>query len=831
MPTNAGLTARELEREPSANASRKNFVNPSRVPARLDRIAASTRLNAEVIAFAREANAYLASGREGEAPVRVIRAEAGLGKSTAVLDQLRRELAENPDLRAFYMVPSLDLGDELAEKAKALGIDARVLRGRSQPQPGSTETMCAKAEIAETVAALSLSVSDTLCRRKLEDGTMAECPFAASCAYLRQMKDAKRGGLIIASHQYLAVRMEPLKDIDLLIIDESFWQTLTSRKRIDLGRFLSLRSVGEGFRGKKGEGRKGFTDRQQEADFELGDAVQGFRAIVQQAEDERRGITLADFRARGFTAEHAGFLAGLEYSRIMKPDIHPGQSFEVQKDRLQKATVQEAFAFARVWKILAAELATDRQGEPHGLVVERGVLNPKTGALENVLSLFWSRDPRIKNVPTLVIDADADPAILARFYPSATVAEIAAKWRNVELVQCYDRTGSAQTMKGERRRDEVFNAALDMADRLTETVAGDPSRRPLLVVQKAVEDAFREAGIVPAVGDPNATRHPFDVAHFGALRGRDGWKAAAGIIVAGRIEPSPYDIEAMARGIWFAAPEPLAFLAPDEDGRTMLPKRDEIVQPREGEARAVAVSYHPDERADRVLRQVREAELMQAIARVRPIHRGADVPCQIVVLSNVPLPVEVDRLAAWAEIVPDRFDLARLAGFVPDKSGDMADSFPDLFSSAAVVRKAASRRAARAFGCDISYDGVSIGSVTPQLDWVRVSYERPCQRGNREGGAWVRLAPGDTPATVAARVQAFIGDAFDVDCVLPQPIQPSDLVRAEIARQGVEAEAFRPVSRATLILAGAVEDADDLPWWRLTPPRSNNNVVQRRANL
>lgn len=820
MPTISGPTALE----PTANASRKLDVSS----ARMDRATATRKLNEAVIRFAGEANDYLAGDRDANsAPVHVIRAEAGLGKSTATLDQVRRELAKNPDRRILYLVPSLELGEELAEKARGLGVDARVLRGRSQPEPNGAGTMCAKADIAETVAALSLSVSDTLCRRKLENGETVECPFAGGCAYLAQLRDAKRGGLIIASHQYLSVRMEALKSVDWLVIDESFWQTLTSRKRLDLGRFLSIRGIGEGFRGRKGEGRKGFADRQEEAEYELGDAVTSFRSIVQEAEAEKRGVTLADFRAKGFTPEHCGYLAGLEYSRITKPDIHPGQSHEEQRDRLQKAVVQEAFAFARVWKILGAELATERQGEPHGLLVERGVLNHKSGLLENHLAMFWSRDARFQKVPTLIIDADADEAIVERFYPTAKFVEIAAKWRNVELIQCWDRTGSAQAMKGERRRDEAWNSAVDMADRLAETVAGDPSRRPLLVVQKAVEEAFREAGDLPSDrpedGAWNGTRPPFDVAHFGALRGRDGWKNAAGLVVCGRIEPSPRDIEAMARGIWFGAAEPLVYLAEDADGRTMLPKRETTIEPREGEARTVAVSYHPEARADRVLRQVREAELMQAIARVRPVHRGADVPCQVVVLSNVPLPVEVDRLAAWAELVPDRFDMARLAGFVPAKSGDIADAYPDLFSSAAVVRKAASRRAARAFGCDISHKGIHMEGVT-LLDWVCVSYDR--QGGNRAGEGWVRLYPGDTPARVADRVRQFLPDAVSIDCALPEPVESGELVRAAIVRQGVAG--FRPIGRSALVLAGAYSDAADPAWWTLVPLRTPRPPIPDR---
>ena len=782
------------------------------IPARLPRNEAMKRLHTEVISFGKIAGEYLANKREGEAPVRVIRAEAGLGKSTATLEEIRRALKANGDLRVLYMVPSLDLAEELAGKARAAEVPVRVLRGRSQPRPDGDGTMCAKAEIAETIAALSLSVTDTLCRRKLESGEKVECPFAATCPYLAQMQAAKRGGLIIASHQYLAVRMEALKDVDWLVIDESFWQVLTADRRIPLDRFLSVRGVGEGFRGKKGEGRQSFEDRRNEADYEIMQAIELFRSIVRQAEGERRQPTLGEFAAQGFTPEHCSYLAGLEYSRIVTPDIHPGMDFEVQKDRLQKATVQEAFSFARVWKILAAELESGRDGEPHGLLFEHGVLDPKTGGLSNFLRCFWSRDPRIKNTPTLIIDADADSAIVGRFYPAAQTAEISAQWRNVEIIQCHDRTGSAQALKGTRRRDEVYNAALDMADRLADRIDGKAERRPLLVSQKGVIDSYREAG--------DLDRAPFETGHFGNLRGKDGWKEAAGIVVAGRIEPSPAAIEAMARGIWYAAAEPLTFLRPGEDGKLCLPRQARQIAAADGESREVAVSFHPDERADRVLRQVREAELMQAIARVRPVHRSAEIPCQVVVLSNVPLPVRPDRIAAWAELVPDRFDMARLAGFVPDKSNDMADSFPDIFPSATAVRTAASRREARALGgCFRSHIELYMERETPHPDWVRVSYQRPAKAGNRTGTGWVRRLPGDTPARVAARVVAFLPDAFDVYAALP--------VRSEdAARERPVSGGFPMIAPAAILLSVAV--ANEPPWWQLVPIRKKHFETSRR---
>ncbi|NHT78961.1 DEAD/DEAH box helicase family protein, partial [Rhizobiaceae bacterium CRRU44] len=640
--------------------------------------------------FGQVATDFLATDREGQPPVRVIKAEAGLGKSTAVLAEIRKQLRDNPALRFLYMVPSLDLADELATKALAdFGIEARVMRGRSQRQPNSTATMCAKSDIAEALATQNVSVTTTLCRSEDDQGNVSECPFYATCPYIAQLQAAKAGGLVIASHQYLSVRMEALKDVDWLIIDESFWQVLCAQKLVDLGRFTTYRGVGDSFRGRKGESRPEFDQRTAAATEKMIDAVARFANVVDDAARADRQPTLADFAAEGFTAEECDDLATLEYSRITTPEITAGMDEDMQRSLLEKAHVQEAYGFVRIWKILAAELRSGRQGESHGLVIEWGVLDPKTNKPANFIHAHWSRDPRFKEVPTLIIDADADPEIIGRFYPTAETVQIAAEWQNVEIVQVTDKTGSAQSLKGERRRDDVYNTALDMADRLASVIGNDPARRPLLVSQKAVIQAYSEAG--------DLDRAPFDTAWFGNTRGKDQWKQTAGIVVAGRIEPSPQALEAMARSIWFGSEEALTFMEPNAEGRFMLPKCQHWTTAKSGQSATVAVSYHPDRRADRVLRQVREAELMQALARVRPIHRGADNPCQIIVLTNVPLPIEADRFATWNEVVPDRHDLMRLAGFIPEKSNDAADVFPSLWTSATAVRIAASRRAERAF--------------------------------------------------------------------------------------------------------------------------------------
>ena len=65
----------------------------------------------------------------------------------------------------------------------------------------------------------------------------------------------------------------------------------------------------------------------------------------------------------------------------------------------------------------------------------------------------------------------------------------------------------------------------------------------------------------------------------------------------------------------------------------------------------VEAQVHFDPRCQAMLEQVREAEMVQAIDRVRPIfnHR------KVFVLNNLPLDLTVDRAMTWPELRPGKF--------------------------------------------------------------------------------------------------------------------------------------------------------------------------------
>ena len=72
---------------------------------------------------------------------------------------------------------------------------------------------------------------------------------------------------------------------------------------------------------------------------------------------------------------------------------------------------------------------------------------------------------------------------------------------------------------------------------------------------------------------------------------------------------------------------------------------------RDGSTQSVKVKVHPDRRVQAVVEQAREAEMLQAIDRLRLIHSPRKkIVC---ILCNIPLGMPVDELVTWRQLAGD----------------------------------------------------------------------------------------------------------------------------------------------------------------------------------
>jgi hypothetical protein len=176
-------------------------------------------------------------------------------------------------------------------------------------------------------------------------------------------------------------------------------------------------------------------------------------------------------------------------------------------------------------------------------------------------------------------------------------------------------------------------------------------RRTLVVTNKPVRLALTEEdanGSLPI----SAQYHGADVAHFGTLRGSDQFKDHETVIILGRDEPTIQDAERRAMAIWYDAKETIRRIKPDFRGRYNYHAVTRRYLRRDGSTQAVRVSAHPDPRVQAVVEQGREAEMVQAIDRLRLIH--SERRKTVYILCKIPLDIPVDELVTWEQLTGDR---------------------------------------------------------------------------------------------------------------------------------------------------------------------------------
>jgi len=123
------------------------------------------------------------------------------------------------------------------------------------------------------------------------------------------------------------------------------------------------------------------------------------------------------------------------------------------------------------------------------------------------------------------------------------------------------------------------------------------------------------------------------------------------VIVPGREQPSPRDAERLAKAIWYDTSAPIRGIPAGTKGRVQHPYGQRRYTMRDGSQRQVRVRVHPERRVQAVMEQVREAEMVQAIDRLRLIHSSREKT--VIILCNIPLDLPVDELVTWRELVGD----------------------------------------------------------------------------------------------------------------------------------------------------------------------------------
>jgi hypothetical protein len=297
---------------------------------------------------------------------------------------------------------------------------------------------------------------------------------------------------------------------------------------------------------------------------------------------------------------------------------------------------------SRVLERLADELATGRAGPAYSLLREADELIAQ-----------GRRSCVFDNQRLLLLDGTANPQILRQFVPRLQdVPEIGVE-RNAQVIQVRDFTFYRDSL-GERPADGEKGgwrpkARLVQVAEFIRGVAANEGRT-LVVTNKRVRCALtgeNANGRLPISGQYSGA----DIAHFGNIRGTNEFEDHDVVIVVGREQPNARTAERIAKAIWYDTKRPIREIEPGAKGLVQYPYSARHYTTHDGTQRQTRVRVHPDRRVQAVVEQVREAEMIQAIDRLRLIHSPRKKT--VVILCNIPLDIPVDELVTWHQLAGD----------------------------------------------------------------------------------------------------------------------------------------------------------------------------------
>ena len=587
-----------------------------------------------------------------------LRVETAIGKTAVGLSAVGTAVRQG-GLVVVYAVPTHKLGSELVERFAEEGIHARVYRGYEADDPDQPGMqMCHDLAAVTDAQKAGASIKGAVCEQKRPDGETLRCEHFHACGMMRQRR--ARPQVWIVPHALLFTRRPGfIPEPDALVIDEGFsggaipekaWRlTLDSIERapIEILRKDGLLSL----------------DPSNDLESARGRLVRALRAHEGDG-PVRRDLLLK----HGVTKEIASQAHQLEWRRREESCLVPGMRADERRKHVNGVGQhnRQVRLLATMWDVLRDFLADEADASGRLSIrydEEAGARGLDIRPLRHVRQTW--------KAPALLLDATLpDPVLLEPVlgHPVEIKASLSAKWsphgRVRQIVGAPVSASKLGIVAGrESEADKRIIGELLRLIRLRATLAGD--RVVAVVGQKVLIEKLVAAGLPANV----------ETGHFGALAGLDHWKSAAGMICIGRPLPSPLAMETAA-GVISGRP---AVTTSSENGHTRWYERI-VAGVRLATGAGIAVDHvrHPDPVAEALRWQACEAQLLQAIGRLRALRRTAETPFFLDLITDVPLPITVDEVTTWEKACPGRWAEMASAGVLLESPADIQAAFPEL---------------------------------------------------------------------------------------------------------------------------------------------------------
>jgi hypothetical protein len=573
--------------------------------------------------------------------VKVVKAAAGIGKTTLAAEAVANSVG---GITEVY-VPTHRLGGEWTREILKNNPRKRVINiaGRSFSEPGG-RPMCRKHKVAEELAARGAPVFPHLCYRERRGQSPVKCKYYDECPYISQFAAAD---VYVYTHAHLTLPRTVLEGWTprSVIIDEAFFQSCIGKATIPLAQLRSSM---------------------------IPAGAQDICCAIADIFDERLPL-LPTLEARIEMEQHR---SARDAIRKAAAAVDPSMALRDQK-RIVSDTVSMEPARALIDVLFRDRLGPRKQSQAVTYdrnTAELGIHwrkpitrwdSPEHGVAKN------SADPQIS-----IIDASASREIISRFFEIASFHSIEAP-RKAHVRQCFSTRCSTTSVvprrnKAPRSRRDA-RRRLDDINTLISRMAGG-NRRVLVVGPQAVVGNPKNGKNSLIKVPPHGGR-----VHFNGLRGSDEWKDFDAVVIIGRNEPPVVAVEELGRAVFFDDEQDLLL-----SGEWGLAKRGYRIP---GKKYGVDTTVHPDARVQAIVEQLRECESEQAIDRLRLVH--AEKTKDVVILSNLPINIDVHELMSWDDITKgSRLQRAflELDGVMPLRPGWLSKRFSRLWKSEAAAK-------------------------------------------------------------------------------------------------------------------------------------------------
>jgi hypothetical protein len=614
---------------------------------------------------------------------------AGIGKTRAVIKRLRDLI--DAGKKIIIAVPSHILGEQIVRDMDLEGV-ARVYRGRSAADPDAPDVkMCLEPLRIAAIESAFGNVDKSACG---SPGGGQVCDHYHLCHWQRQKQNPPK--VWVVAHQVLFGKLPDFIDEpDVVIIDEAFYTAATQKDRVMHIDWLVENRVDKvAFRADFGRNmdnedliRMSKLARESLVDLvvvgqpsRIGGNLFGSLTAAEVKQAHR--LELA--RKRGLDRAYPEM--GDDYPRMEK--VYAGQPRDdaIPFSNQREEHNRKVMALASCWEHLGTLLASGDNG-----------LSP-TLYFEPYLEIDGNTRPGIRiksrrklhewvtNCDILHLDATANETIVRQDLPRAAFKSIDVSVPDQSVVfvqQLTDIPISQASISGDD--DAPVKRRLKLSQVVELIAICHPGEKVVVICQEKLEKQIKKDA------PPNVV-----FAHYGHLRGRNDLETARAIILIGRIEPTPRDMEMQARVMLGREVD----VVPDKPPRPGKPDLSEYyddktryLRMRDGKTVPVTNTVHPDEAVEAMRWAVNEAELIQAFYRARPLTRTGANPLTAYILTNVCLPIPVDQVRTWSEMQPNLFQLMMLTGTggAPESPTHAVALFPELFPSVEAARKALKR--------------------------------------------------------------------------------------------------------------------------------------------